>query len=100
MHVNQKKKVRASSVEYRLTLEHCNTNPTHSISMSGGSVQLIVVRARPEQSTHRAPHDTHALPLQDPGVKLVSEPGDSPEPDPDAGENDMTVHNPMRSYID
>ena len=68
--------------------------------MSGGRVQLIVVRARPEQSTHRAPHDTHALPLHVHGVKLVSEPGASPEPDPEAGENDMTVHSPMRSYID
>ena len=52
--------------------------------MSGGSVQLIVVRARPEQSKHRAPHDTHDLLLQDPGVKLASEPGDSPEPEPEA----------------
>ena len=67
--------------------------------MFGGSVQLIVARVRPEQSTHRAPQDTHALPLQDHGAKLVSEPGASPEPEPEAGENVMTAHHAMYSYL-
>ena len=63
--------------------------------MSGGRVQLIVVRARPEQSTHRAPHETHALPLHVHGAKLASEPGDSPEPEPEA----VRVNDDARTMI-
>ena len=58
---------------------------TDSISISDGSAQSMAVRARPEQSTHKGPHDTHALPPQDPCVEFAIKPGDSPEPEPEAG---------------
>ena len=59
---------------------------THKIRTSDGSVQLIDVSPRPEQSTQSSPHAVHASPLQDDdsNVEFESAVGEAPEPPPEA----------------